>query len=98
MPCKCNKLFIGLTAGLVLPVITSYVIYLTKYEGQFSYWEFMKGLLQLHTLGKMISISVLANLIVFIIAITYEKYILSKGLVIATFVWVLVVLAVKFLL
>lgn len=97
MPCKCNKLFIGITTGLVLPVVTSYLIYLTKYEGVYSYWEFMQGLLVLHTLGKMISISVLANLIVFIIAITYEKYILSKGLVIATFVWVLVVLGVKFL-
>ncbi|MFT3738284.1 MAG: hypothetical protein QM786_05970 [Breznakibacter sp.] len=98
MPCKCNKLYIGLAAGLVLPVLTSYIIYLTKYEGQYSYWEFMKGLLALRTMGKMISISVIANLIVFIIAITYEKYILSKGLVIATFVWVVVVLGVKFLL
>ena len=98
MPCKCNKLIIGLAAGLVLPVAASYAIYLTKYEGQYGYWEFIKGLLQLRTLGKMISISVLANLIMFIIAITYEKYILSKGLVIATFVWVLIVLAVKFLL
>jgi hypothetical protein len=98
MPCKCNKLFIGLTAGIVLPVLTSYVIYLTKYQGQYSFWEFTKALIALHTLGKMISISVLANLIVFILTITYEKYILAKGLVIATFVWVLVVLGVKFLL
>jgi hypothetical protein len=80
MPCKCNKLFIGLTAGMVLPVLTSYVIYLTKYQGQYSYWEFTKALMVLHTLGKMISISVIANLIVFIHHYYLRKVHLGKRL------------------
>lgn len=97
MSCKCNKLYLGIGAGIALPIFGAYLMYLTKYEGQLSFPQFIQGMVTLRTIGKLISISMLLNLIVFILAITYEKYILAKGLIIATGIWVAVVVALKLL-
>lgn len=98
MICRCNKLLFGVLLGLILPLLTSYLIYKASYEGQYGFYEFLQGLIQLKSLGRLISISVIPNLAVFILVVTYEKLIFAKGLVFATAFWVVVVLAVRFLL
>jgi hypothetical protein len=98
MNCRCNKLIIGLIAGLILPVLTAWLIYRLRYEGIYEFQDFMRGLIVLKSLGKLISISVLPNLAVFMLAVTFERLLFARGLVFATFFWVIVVLLVKFLL
>ncbi|MBN2744183.1 hypothetical protein LX69_02385 [Breznakibacter xylanolyticus] len=96
MKCNCNKLIFGVIIGLVLPVITSYLIYKQQYHGQYPFKEFLQGLIVLKSLGKLISISMLPSLIVFILLVTYEKLQIARGIVASTLFWVLVVLVVKF--
>ena len=98
LKCNCNKFILGLVIGLILPVISSYLIFDRQYHGDYGFVDFMRGLLVLKSLGQFISISVLPNLIVFILVITYEKLQVARGLVIATLFWLLVVLVVKFIL
>lgn len=96
MKCNCNKLIFGVISGLILPVLTAYLIYKQQYHGQYSFKEFLTGLNMLKSLGKLISISVLPNLIMFILLVTYDKLQIARGLVGATLFWVIVVLVVKF--
>ena len=91
-------MIIGLIAGLLLPVLTAWLIYRLRYEGSYEFYDFMRGLIVLKSLGKLISISVLPNLAVFMLAVTFERLLFARGLVFATFFWVIVVLLVKFLL
>jgi len=94
--CKCNKLYLGILIGLIAPMITGYLIYWQTYKGDYAFKEFLQGLIALKSLGRLISISALPNLAVFILAITYEKYILAKGLIIATGVWLVAVVIFRF--
>jgi hypothetical protein len=91
-------LIIGLIAGLLLPVLTAWFIYSLRYEGNYEFQDFMRGLIVLKSLGKLISISVLPNLAVFMLAVTFERLLFARGLVFATFFWVIVVLLIKFIL
>jgi hypothetical protein len=91
-------LIIGLIVGLLLPVLTAWLIYRLRYEGNYEFRDFMQGLIVLKSLGKLISISVLPNLAVFMLAVTFERLLFAKGLVFATFFWVIVVLLIKFIL
>lgn len=96
MKCNCNKFIFGIVSGLLLPLITAYLIYKQQYHGQYQFKEFLHGLVILKSLGRLISISVLPNLIMFILVTTYDKLQIARGLVVATLFWVLVVLVVKF--
>lgn len=98
MVCKCNKMIFGLSLGILLPLITSYLIYSLRYKGDYDFESFLKGLRYMKSLGKLISISTLPNLAIFMIVITYEKLLVARGLVIATFLYLIIVLIVRFLL
>lgn len=98
MKCKCNKLIFGIIAGLVMPLATSYLIYNMRYSGEYDFQKFVQGLRSLNVLGNLVSVSVLPNLAVFMLVITYDRLLIARGLVIATFFWLIVVLGVRFLL
>jgi hypothetical protein len=98
MICKCNKLIFGLLVGILLPPLTSYAIYALRYEGDYGFIAFIQGLMSLKSLGMLISISVLPNLAVFMLVVTFEKLLVARGLVMATFFWLLVVIVVRFIL
>jgi hypothetical protein len=95
--CKCNKLYLGIIVGIIAPMITAYSLYRSTYFGEYSFPEFLQGLIAIKSMGQLISISAIPNLAVFILAVTYEKYIFGKGLVVATAVWLIVVLVFRFL-
>ncbi|MBN2165880.1 MAG: hypothetical protein JW717_06355 [Marinilabiliaceae bacterium] len=105
--CRCNKLIFGVVVGLVLPILTSYLFYVFSYKGDksiYCYFDFLMNMrdvgsvMSISLLGKLFSISVLPNLALFMMVITYEKLLIARGLVIATFCWLVFVLAVRFLL
>ncbi len=96
MNCKCNKLIFGLLAGLILPLGTAFLIFKLRYEGSYNFQEFLHGLVTLKSLGRLISISTLTNLALFMLAVTFDRLLFARGLVISTAFWMLVVLIVKF--
>ena len=97
MNCKCNKLYIGLLIGVVLPVIMSFVLYYFLYKGSLDYWPFFNEMVKLGSIGKLLSISVLPNLIVFLIAINKERLLAARGIVTATIIYAVVIIAIRLL-
>ena len=97
MNCKCNKLYIGLIIGLILPLITAGLIYMSLFKGKLEFFEFLQKLAAVNGMGKLLSISVLSNMIVFFIAINREKLLAARGILTATLIYGLIVLGFKFL-
>ena len=95
MNCKCNKLYIGLIIGLILPLLTAVLFYLSLFKGKLDFLEFLQKILQVHGMGKLLSVSALSNMIVFFIAINREKLLAARGIVTATLIYGLIVLGFK---
>lgn len=98
MNCKCNKLYIGLIVGLVLPIIMSFALYYFLYHGGLEYLPFIEQMVSMGSIGKLLSISVLPNLVVFLIAINLERLLAARGIVTATILYAIVVIVIRFLL
>ncbi|MCG8582771.1 MAG: hypothetical protein MI866_22800 [Bacteroidales bacterium] len=98
MNCKCNKLYIGILIGAILPIIMSFALYYFVYKGDMNYWPFINQMINMGSIGKLLSISVLPNLIVFLIAINKERLLAARGIVTSTILYAIVVIAFRFLL
>ncbi len=59
--------------------------------------EFLSRLMEVDGMGKLISISVLSNMIVFLIAVNTERLLAARGILTSTVIYGLVVFAFKFL-
>lgn len=98
MNCKCNKLIIGLLVGIVVPIIMSLILYTALYRGDLAFLPFLSEMVRMGSFGKLLSISVLPNLILFFIAINKERLLAARGIVTATLLYALVVIVFKFML
>lgn len=85
-----DKKIIGLIAGLFVPVIMAYLIYKLNYSGHNSFFDLVKGLFQLNSLGKLLSVSVVPNLIIFFLSLTMEIEKTARGIMIATIFWAVI--------
>jgi len=97
MNCKCNKLYIGVLIGLVLPVLMAFILFRFVYHGELDFLPFLNQLVQMGSIGKLLSISVLPNLIVFLIAINRERLLAARGIVTITVVYAVTVILLRFL-
>jgi len=97
MNCKCNKLIVGIIIGLILPIITAGAIYLSLFSGKIEFLEFLSRLMQAHGMGKLLSISVLSNMIIFFIAVNTERLLVARGILTSTIIYGIVIFAFKFL-
>ncbi len=97
MICKCNKQIVGIVIGLIVPLLFSYLLFQGRYQGDLAFIDFVKAMFQLHSLGKLVSVSVLPNLLVFFVAIWTERLLAARGIVIATLVYTLATVLLYFL-
>ena len=98
MPCKCNKLYIGLIIGIILPIITSWLIFYFRFGDSFSIHEFISKLVAAHGFTKLLSLSVLPNMIIFMVAIKLERLLAARGIVTATVLYAIAIIALRFIL
>lgn len=84
--------------GVLLPVIMSFALYYFLYRGDLSYWPFLNQMVRMGSIGKLLSISVLPNLVVFLIAVNKERLLAARGIVTSTIIYAIVVIAFRFLL
>ncbi|MCL2073143.1 MAG: hypothetical protein FWH18_04425 [Marinilabiliaceae bacterium] len=84
---KLDKQLYGILLGLILPPITTFVFYSVRYYGDLSFFEFLQALFGLQSLGKLLSICVLPNLFVFLIAMKINYLWIVRGIIIATVVF-----------
>lgn len=87
MNCWCNKQLIGLLVGLILPLVFGILLYHGRYQGDLTFSEFLEAMLQLKSLGKLVSVSVLPNLLVFFLAIWSNRLLAARGIVLATLIY-----------
>jgi len=88
-----DVIWIGLFAGIVAPLATSYLIYKFRFPGDEIFSEFLIGLAMADSLGKLLSLSVLPNLLLFFAALWGERLILARGVLLATVFYTLVSVA-----
>ena len=94
---KLNNEILGIFLGLLAPILGVYAYY--KIAG-FYYMAFRTFLEKAYTLGvtaKVMSLGVLANLVIFLIFINLDSERIARGILIATFVYAIIILAVKFI-
>ncbi len=96
MPCKCNKLYIGLIIGLVVPLATSWLIFYLSFGDTYSINEFSNKLIASKGFTKMLSLSVLPNLAFFMLAIKLDRLIAARGIVTATVLYAILVIILRF--
>lgn len=92
-----NKQYIGLLAGLVFPLLISYLIYRLRFLGGRSYLDFIQVLISIQSFGKLLSISVFPNLLLFFAAIWSNRLLAARGVLIATVLYALVTIALALL-
>jgi hypothetical protein len=97
MNCWCNKQLIGLIIGLSLPLLFGLLLYQGKYHGDLELLAFLKAMFRLNSLGKLVSVSVLPNLLMFFIAIWTERLLAARGIVIATLLYAIATIVLWFL-
>jgi hypothetical protein len=85
-----NTQITGLLIGLAVPVLTSLLIYNIRFHGGENYYDFLVTLFNMNTVGKLLSLSALPNLLVFFIAIWKEKLMTARGVLMATVIYTLV--------
>lgn len=91
-----NHFLTGFLAGLLLPVIVFVVIYLFAGDG-LSLKEYALDIARRNVLTHIISLSVLSNLVIFLLFNRFDKLKSSRGVVGITLLWALTVLAIKLL-
>lgn len=94
---KIDKLWIGLTVGLIFPAFCFFCYWLFAH----SQLSFPNGFIRYLRNGNMLQevtiVCVVANLLLFYLLLNKKAYNISKGMIYATFVYVGVVLFVSLL-
>ncbi len=90
-----DNLWTGLILGILLPIITIFVIWLFNSEG--SLVNYLKGFYRLNSFTGLISLSAIPNLLLFFVFIWTNKYRSARGVIFATLVVALIMLMFKVL-
>lgn len=85
---------LGLIAGLLLPLATLLVVWLVRDEGGLG--EFLSYYQRFGLLSKIVSLSVIPNLLLFFLFIWTNRTFSARGVIFATLVVALVMLVLKF--
>jgi hypothetical protein len=91
---RFDSLTAGLIPGIVIPAVTLVTIWLVRYEGGFL--EFMAVFQRMGMLSKLISLSVIPNLLLFFLFIWTNRSFSARGVIFATLVLAFVMLVLKF--
>jgi hypothetical protein len=92
-----NNILVGLLFGLIVPFLALMIVYLTGFPG-FRFIDFFRFTMSKNILQNLVSLCGLANLPLFYLFIRSESYESVKGVILATFILVLLVIILKFFL
>ncbi len=81
---KLDKQWIGFLSGLIIPLISAFMIYSSRFQGEESYTEVVTFMFRTMSIGKLFSLSVLPNLLFFFIIIKFDLMKCARGIVFAT--------------
>ena len=95
MRSKLDSPFVGLFLGILIPVIGMLIFYKTNFN-TLDIKEFFEHVERLNKTPQLISLSVVANLGLFFLFIWKKFYYSAKGVIIATFLYTMFVLIIKY--
>ncbi len=84
----------GTLFGIIVPVIAFFIIYFAL-SGSQTLNEYLQRLIDRNIQGHFISISVIPNLLIFFIFIWLYKMKAARGVLLSTFLWAFLILAIK---
>jgi len=91
---RYNSIPAGLIPGLILPIVTLIIIWLVKYDGGF--FQFLTVFQKMGMLSKLLSLSVIPNLLLFFLFLWLNRSFSARGVIFATLVMAFVMLVLKF--
>ncbi len=95
MKLKLDSQVIGLAFGLIAPIIVFFGFYVFKYS-QIPFSEFLDFLRGANVIVQVLSICVIINLLIFFLFIWTHRYFSARGVIMATFVYAIIVVIFKF--
>jgi hypothetical protein len=97
MKSKVNNIYLGIILGLIIPVISVFLIYKIRFN-QYNLEEFINLFIQRKVLSSLLSLCVIPNLLMFMIFIWLNYLYSARGVLLSTFVVGFIIVGVKFLL
>lgn len=93
---RFDSLQLGVIMGLVVPAVGFLVFYMSNFSKvTFSY--FVEYATQIAAISKILSLSLLPNLLVFFLYIWKNYYLTARGILMSTFIWTFTIIIVKFI-
>jgi hypothetical protein len=92
---KFDLVKLGFFLGILIPVISFVIIYLLKSD-QMTFDAYFRFLVDMKTLPKLMSLTVIPNLGVFFLFIYKDHYYGARGVLAATIVLAIAILVIKF--
>lgn len=93
---RYNKQYIGYLLGLICPILTLLVLYLSLYSGenlQSFFYDFWAN----RQISRLLAISVLPNLVVFFIFIWTNRLRSAQGVLGSTIILAIIVMTIRFI-
>ena len=91
---KYDKLSTGIIAGLLLPLLTAFIMFLVA-KGEPSLSEWLRKIADAGIISKIITLCVIPNVIIFLIFNHFDMVRATRGVLGTTFVWAVLVFAEK---
>ena len=94
---KLNRVIVGFVPGIIIPVVTLLGFYIFKSHVD-NLFEYIKMILAMDLLSNVLSLCALPNLIIFFLFLSKNYYYGARGVIFATFLWVLLVVLTRYFL
>ena len=97
IPEKYDKLITGITAGLLIPLLTALIIFIFT-KGDPTVREWLKRIADADITTKVITLCVFPNVLIFLIFNHFDMLRASRGVLGITIAWAILVFGIKLLL
>lgn len=91
---KYDRVLTGVLTGIVVPFIVMFLFFLWK-SGTYTIVDFFERLISAGVLTNVISVSVFANVIFFLMFNRFDMLRASRGILGITIIWAIIVFIVK---
>jgi len=91
-----NNWFIGVISGLIIPIPGVYIFYLTQ-DVSYDFSQFLNLAIKYNLFSQILSVGVIANLLIFFLFLNTNNYKSAKGVILATFIYAIITLIIKYL-
>jgi len=92
---KFNNQLTGFVCGMIGPLLGGVLFYFMQFS-EMEFKEYLKNAIEADIQSELISLCTVFNLLVFFIFIWTNLQLAARGVILATFIYVLVVMILKF--